>query len=76
MQCGIQIPSNSDGTETHKCHKDAIRQCEDCGIQLCRDHKEFCIACDLYLCEYCMEGHQLNTEHLVRAELVEVSVGL
>lgn len=72
MQCAIDLPVNSTGTATHRCHKDAIRQCEDCGIQLCRDHKEFCAACDMTFCEFCMEAHVTSEEHIVRSEVVEV----
>jgi len=70
MQCGIHLPIDALGLNTYPCHRDAIRRCADCGLQLCREHVALC--CDEYWCDFCLESHQTTEVHIPKEEVVEV----
>lgn len=70
MQCEIFEGENALAVQAHRCHRDAIRECADCGKKLCRQHAEYC--CDQFWCEFCLGLHQTSEAHVPKEEVVEV----
>ena len=67
MQCDVFNPVGN-GTESYRCHRDAIRECADCRQKLCRQDAHLC--CDQYWCEFCLGFHQTSDDHVPFVELV------
>jgi hypothetical protein len=56
MQCGIHIAIDAQALNTRPCHREAVRECCDCGIKLCREHEV--LFEDQYWCECCLYFYQ------------------
>lgn len=67
MRCEIYHATDALGQDAHQCHRDAVRECHDCGKKLCREDANLC--CDIVWCEGCLEFHQTD-DHPPLEELI------
>jgi hypothetical protein len=69
-RCEYEYSESTHGQSQHPIcwSRDAVVMCCDCGRKLCRDHKLDC--CGETWCEFCLEAHQIDPEHVPYEELV------
>lgn len=67
MQCEMRYGTDLNCLNVERCHREAVRECDDCGKKLCREDATLC--CDQYWCQFCIDLHQTTPHFPVEVKL-------